>query len=252
MNYPLLFFGDCLDKMKDIPNGSIDMILADLPYGTTACKWDNVIPFTTLWFHYWRVIKENGCIALFGSEPFSSRIRMTQINHYKYDWVWKKNTVTGLASAKYRPMKDYELISIFYIKQPNYFPQKVERIWYGKKTKIKSCIRKMGQYSDHNPKMENRKKVIYDPNLVNPRMILEFNTEPNALKKLHPTQKPVKLLEYLIKTYTNENDLVLDNVMGSGSTGVACQNINRKFIGIENNKNYYDIAYNRILKCTSK
>jgi site-specific DNA-methyltransferase (adenine-specific) len=233
-----LIHGDCLEKMKDIPDKSVDMVLCDLPYGTTACKWDVVIPFEPLWEQYNRIIKERGTIALFGVEPFSSYLRISNIKNYKYDWVWNKITAKGHLVAKKRPMQQSENICIF--GGLNYYPQMVER----PKDKIQisyECKRTeiMGGSSK---KMEPK---IYDT--WYPKTILTFKTE----RGLHPTQKPVALLEYLIKTYTLEGETVLDNTMGSGSTGVACLNTKRNFIGIEKDDKYFEIAKKRIEEAKS-
>lgn len=224
-----LYNGDCLEIMKNIADKSIDMILCDLPYGTTACKWDNVIPFEPLWEQYNRVIKDNGAIVLFGSEPFSSYLRMSNIRNYKYDWIWKKSNVMNFLNAKRQPLRVYETISVFNSKI--YFPQGLIRNLKG--------MNKRSQNPDCVNKINNINKSEYTNY---PKSVLEFNSE----RGLHPTQKPVALLEYLIKTYTNEKETVLDNCMGSGSTGVACKNINRNFIGIELDKNYFEIAEQRI------
>ena len=231
-----LIQGDCLEVMKTIPDKSIDMILCDLPYGTTACKWDSVIPFELLWEQYNRIIKDNCAIVLFGSEPFSSKLRMSNLKMYKYDWIWDKVKPSGFQIAKYRPMQRIENIMVFCKKQLNYYPlmEKREKI---KKSKVYSK-------SESNPlKYSDNKERVYSEKY--PQSILVFS---NAVQKgkLHPTQKPVALLEYLIKTYTNEGELVLDNCMGSGSTGVACKNTNRDFIGIELDEKYFNIAKERI------
>ena len=226
--------GDCLELMKEIPDNSIDMILCDLPYGTTACKWDSVIPFDKLWKQYNRIIKNNGAIVLFGAEPFSSCLRMSNIKNYKYDWVWKKPNSTTPNLAKIQPMRIYELISVFYKKQPTYNPQMREGKPYTWNSKRSGGEASNIQYAQD--------KAIVNTGTRYPINILEFGQE----RGLHPTQKPVPLLEYLIKTYTNEKETVLDNCMGSGSTGVACKNLNRNFIGIELDENYFNIAKERI------
>ncbi len=236
-----LLKGDCLELMKDIPDKSIDMILCDLPYGTTACKWDVVIPFEPLWEQYNRIIKDNGAIVLFGSEPFSSKLRFSNLKKYKYDWVWnKKNSGTGLL-AKYQPLKVTENIMVFGKNKVNYYPimSKVDKVVNRKKFANKN----MGEHLGNT--ILKRKQ---DTGYRYPKNILEFykDTKNQHQKKYHPTQKPVALLEYLIKTYTNENETVLDNCMGSGSTGVACINTNRNFIGIELDDKYFNIAKERI------
>ena len=228
--------GDCLEVMKSIPDNSIDAIITDPPYGTTACKWDSVIPFDLMWEQLNRIIKPNGAIVLFGSEPFSSALRMSNIKNYKYDWIWKKPKGTGHLNAKRMPMNDVETISVFYRKQCIYNPQFTE----GEPYKAKSGKSSFDGYGKDNRKGNDNKGKRY------PKRLLEFNVvERNTL---HPTQKPVDLMEYLIKTYTNENETVLDFTMGSGSTGVAAGNTNRNFIGIEMDNKYFDIATERINK----
>ena len=228
-----LIHGDCLEVMKDIPEGSVNMILCDLPYGTTACKWDIIIPFKPLWAEYNRIIKKGGCIALFGSEPFSSYLRMSNIKKYKYDWIWDKKIPSGMVFARYQPMRQHEIISIFNCNI--YFPQTTRR-----HTQIKAGGMSKGE-TTNNQKLIALKKT-YD--FKNPITILEF--DKIRIGSVHPTQKPVALTEYLIKTYTLENEVVLDNCMGSGTTGVACRNLNRNFIGIELDKKYFKIAKRRI------
>lgn len=231
-----LYHGDCLEIMPSIPDKSIDMILCDLPYGTTACKWDVVIPFEPLWKEYRRIIKDRGCIALFGSEPFSSYLRMSNIKQFKYDWIWLKNQATGGMNANKIPLLNYEIISIFYREAPLYMPIFIQGIPYKikrDKPKITSVYGKTGVNNGF-VSINNGKRY--------PQRTIKINTE----RGLHPTQKPVALLEYLIKTYTLECETVLDNCMGSGSTGVACKNLGRDFIGIEKNDKYFEIAKNRI------
>ena len=229
--------GDCLELMKNIPDGSVDMILCDLPYGTTACKWDNVIPFEPLWEQYNRVIKDNGVICSFGIEPFSSKMRMSNLKMFKYDWIWDKvNRYTGYGSCKYAPLRRYEIISIFAKNVPTYNPQMVE----GKPYK------KTGDYSSQIYGMGKIKKQGWNDGTRYPFNILQFKADNKKNGHYHPSQKPVPLLEYLIRTYTNEGETVLDNCMGSGSTGVACVNLNRNFIGMELKQEYFDIAVERI------
>ena len=232
-----LYKGDCLEIMRDIPDKSVDMILCDLPYGTTACKWDSVIPFEPLWEQYNRIIKDNGAIVLFGSEPFSSVLRMSNIKDYKYDLKWQKDQGSDFMLAKKKPLKDYEDIAVFYKKQPTYNPQMREgfKEW----TKKDSGNNIIG-HLDKQEKAQIKQSI---GNKRYPISILKFNRIRNGL---HPTQKPVELLEWLIKTYTNEDETVLDNTMGSGSTGEACLRTNRNFIGIEQDDKYFEIAYNRI------
>ena len=233
--------GDCLELMKEIPDKSIDMILCDLPYGTTACKWDDIIPFELLWEQYNRIIKDNCAIVLFGSEPFSTLLRYSNLKMYRYDWIWKKTKAQGFLNSKKMPMKDYENIMVFYKSLPTYNPQNVA---YGNFNNFrKSKIGKTEDVYGTEKEFKNSKVGNY------PKQIIEFSN-PSNKGHLHPTQKPVALLEYLIKTYTNENDLVLDNCMGSGSTGVACVNTNRNFIGIELVPEYFEIAKERIKSTT--
>ena len=239
-----LIHGDCLEKMRDIPSGSVDMVLTDPPYGTTACKWDTIIPFEPMWNELKRIIKKNGAIVLFGSEPFSSALRMSNIKNYRYDWVWVKNTSTGVFSSKYMPMKNYELLSVFYLISPVYNPQKTKR--FSKDSVARYKYKVQSGESNHASCGGSITPKQYNADFVNPRMVIEFKTEPNVKGKFHPTQKPVALMEYLIKTYTNENETVLDFTMGSGTTGVACVNLNRNFIGIEIKQDYFNIAEKRI------
>jgi site-specific DNA-methyltransferase (adenine-specific) len=229
-----LIYGDCLEKMKDIPDKSIDMILCDLPYGTTACKWDVVIPFEPLWEQYKRIIKDKGAIVLFANQPFTTLLISSNLSAFKYCWIWDKVRGSNFATVKIRPFNAHEDIAVFYDKQPTYFPQKIEGKPY---TQKQGYVGKAKQTGLH------RKDVV----TVNegdryPLSILKFSKESGA----HPTQKPVPLLEYLIKTYTLEGEIVLDNTMGSGSTGVACVNTNRDFIGIEKDEDYFLIAKQRI------
>ncbi len=236
-NKPLLMMGDCLERMKEIPDGSVDMVLADPPYGTTACKWDSIIDLDLMWEQLKRIIKPNGAIVLFGSEPFSSALRISNIKNYKYDWVWDKVKGGNFAILKYQPYKTHELISVFSNKTHNYYPIKTPQ-----------KERKGKVYSSSNSaplKYNDGKERTYKDK--HPKSILTISNA-NQKGKKHPTQKPVALMEYLIKTYTNENETVLDFTMGSGTTGVACKNLNRKFIGIELDENYFNIAKERINK----
>jgi DNA modification methylase len=235
-----LFNGDCLQKMTEIEDKSVDLILCDLPYGTTACIWDTVIPFDQLWFHYDRIIKDNGAVVLFGQEPFSSFLRISNMKDYKYDWYWEKERITNIQQVKKRAGKTIETISVFYKSQCTYNPQMTIHTGPKRSNKVKDG--KLGALSDN-----GTKKVIEykDNGLRYPTQLLKFQRD--MLKSnLHPTQKPVALLEFLIKTYTNEAETVLDNTMGSGSTGIACLNTKRNFIGIEKDKEYFNIALDRI------
>jgi DNA modification methylase len=230
-----LYNGDCLDVMKELPDNSIDFILTDLPYGTTACKWDNIIPYEPMWAELKRIRKDNTAIALFGTEPFSSHLRLSNLKEYKYDWIWDKKIPSGMGIAKIQPMRKTELISIFINGKSFYYPQMVKRdkpIKAGgnKKTEIQGKGFK-GDYKKTYTHKFPMNLIIFDKVRRN---------------NYHLTQKPTELLEYLIKTYTKENETVLDFTMGSGSTGVACINTNRDFIGIELDKDYFDIAKERI------
>ena len=242
-----LMQGGCLDLMKNIPNGSVDLILTDPPYGTTACKWDSVIPFEPMWAELKRIIKPNGAIVLFGSEPFSSMLRCSNLKMFKYDWVWEKSKVGNVFNCKNAPQKNFENIMIFSNgtiangsnKKMPYFPQGLIDVSITRKNQRKDSD--VGTIANR-PSRKNGSE--YTQTKTNyPRQIIKFNNEQG----LHPTQKPVALLEYLIKTYTQENETVLDFTMGSGSTGVACKNTNRSFIGIELDHNYFEIAKERIL-----
>ena len=230
--------GDCLSLMKEIKSKSIDMILCDLPYGTTKCKWDTVIPFEPLWNEYNRIIKDNGVVALFGSEPFSSRLRISNLQNYKYDIVWEKSKATGFLNAKKRPLVAHENISLFYKKQPIYNPQ----FSYGKS--YDKGIRKAQTEDDVYGKFSQTS--VKSDGARYPRSVRYYKTAESEGKTYHKTQKPVLLLEDLIKTYSNESEIILDNCMGSGSTGVACVNTSREFIGFELDDNYFKIAENRI------
>ena len=231
-----LYLGDCLEIMKSMPDKSIDLVLTDPPYGTTACKWDVVIPFEPMWNELKRIRKDNTAIVLFGSEPFSSYLRMSNIKEFKYDWIWNKKKGGNPLLSKIEPIKITELVSIFGVKKINYYPQMKDR------EKLKKRGSNAGIKSDttNNLFSENKTYTQYYP-----KNILDFSNA-NQRTRFHPTQKPVALLEYLIKTYTLENETVLDFTMGSGSTGVACKNLNRNFIGIEKDEKYFEIAKQRI------
>jgi site-specific DNA-methyltransferase (adenine-specific) len=231
-----LQLGDCLEKMKEIPKGTVDMILCDLPYGTTICKWDAIIPFELLWDEYKRVIKDNGAIVLFGNEPFSSKLRMSNEKWYKYDWVWQKTRPSLFQHANKRPMKDHENICVFYKKQPTY-NQELTALEKPNKRWRKN---KMGSFLLDGCKDVESKQTMTGYN----RQILTYELHNVGL--LHPCQKPLPLLEFLIKTYTNEGETVLDNCVGSGSTCVACKNTNRNYIAIEKDEKYFFIAMERL------
>ncbi len=233
-----LYKGDCLELMKDISDKSIDMILCDLPYGTTQNKWDSVIPLDKLWNEYCRIIKDNGAVVLFAQTPFDKVLGVSNLKMLKYEWIWEKTTATGHLNAKKMPMKAHENILVFYKKLPTYNPQK---------TMGHTPVHSYTKHQDDGSNYGKTKVGISGGGSTEryPRSVQVFKSDKQKVA-LHPTQKPIDLLQYLIKTYTNENELVLDNCMGSGSTGVACLNTNRKFIGIEKEEKYFNIAKNRI------
>lgn len=238
-----LYLGDCLTEMAKISDKSVDMILTDLPYGTTPLQWDKELPLDKLWFQYNRVIKDNGAILLFGQEPFSSYLRLSNINKYRYDWYWQKERLTNVFQIKKRCGKTIETISVFYNKQCTYNPQKT--IYNGKPVSNKIGDNARWSVTQAGFNQSTKPLEYHDDGTRYPTQLLTFNRD-NPRERIHPTQKPVGLLEYLIKTYTNEKDCVLDSCMGSGSTGVACINTNRNFIGIEIDKDYFQIASERI------
>ena len=239
--------GDCLELMKDIPDKSIDMILCDLPYGTTACKWDTVIPFEPLWEQYKRVIKDNGAIVLTASQPFTSALVMSNMKMFRYEWIWEKSKVTGFLEAKNKPLNTHETILVFSkskysnrVKEKMiYLPQGLQVINKLLKPNLQGKKDKEG----HNFQRPSTLNSYTQTSTNYPKTVLKIASEN---KTFHPTQKPVALFEYLIKTYTNENDLVLDNCAGSGTTGVACQNLNRNFILMEKEQEYVDIINQRL------
>ena len=239
-----LLHGDCLELMKDIPDGSVDLILCDPPYGTTDCKWDSVLPFDKLWTEYNRILKPNGAAVLFCAQPFTTDLIASNRKAFRYCWYWLKNQATGFTFAKYQPMRKVEDICVFYRKMPTYNPQGLTMI-PGEKRKI---LRKPTPTRESIYKANTLLKP-YTPRFTGyPKNVLQFNTERGH----HPTQKPVPLLEYLVRTYTNEGDTILDNCMGSGSTGVAVKRVGgRHFIGIEQDRNYFEIAKERIEKETT-
>lgn len=260
-----LINSECLEAMKSIPDASIDAIITDPPYGTTACKWDSVIDFELMWEQLNRIIKPNGAIVLFGSEPFSSLLRVSNIKNFKYDWVWYKQKASNFMSAKYSPLKYHELISVFSNKTHQYNPQKYKVLELSDIEQLsRRELRTLMESRDYDRygKVDRRKTIndqktnkehvgsnivrtrTADTGYRNPKSIISINKSING--NVHPTQKPVELMEYLIKTYTNENETVLDFTMGSGSTGVACVNTNRSFIGIEMDEGYFNTAKSRI------
>jgi site-specific DNA-methyltransferase (adenine-specific) len=235
-----VIYGDCLDEMKNIESKSIDMILCDLPYGITRCKWDSVIPLDMLWLHYKRIIKENGIIALTASQPFASALVMSNPDMFKHEWIWEKDGGSNFANTVREPMKEHETVLIFSKGKWTFNKQMQERIG---SRKGKTTTSTFNSKSECYREFEER-GVVKIPELRVPRSIQRFTRE----RGLHPTQKPVSLFEYLIKTYTNEGDLVLDNCAGSGTTGVACMNTNRNYILIEKEEKYIDTINNRLSK----
>ena len=233
-----LMLGDCLERMKEIPDGSVDLILTDPPYGTTACKWDSVIDLPLMWEQLKRIIKPSGAVVLFGAEPFSSQLRISNLKMYKYDWIWDKENAANFSLANKQPMKIHENISVFYYKQPIYNPIKTKGNVNHTQGKIKNA---------NSSELRGEMVRVADDvtGMKFPKSILRFSKHSSQLK-LHPTQKPVDLMGYLIKTYTQEGETVLDFCMGSGSTGVAAKNLNRNFIGIEKDETYFRIAQDRI------
>ena len=231
-----LMRGDCLEVMKFIPDKSIDAIICDLPYGTTACKWDSVIPFEPLWAQYKRIIKDNGAIVLTASQPFTSALVMSNPKWFKYQWIWDKKIPSGMSYARFQPMRQHEDVLVFCGGKTPYNPQMIAR-----DKPIKSGGTNYSLTAPIANKDINFKKTY---EYKNPTTIISFDKVRRG--SIHPTQKPVELMEYLVKTYTNQGDTVLDNCMGSGTTGVACKNLSRKFIGIEQDANYFEIASKRI------
>jgi site-specific DNA-methyltransferase (adenine-specific) len=239
-----LLHGDCLELMKDIPDKSIDMILCDLPYGTTSKnKWDSIIPFDSLWKAYKRIIKDKGAILLFGQPPFSSELIVSNKEMFRYEWIWQKTLPQGFLNANRMPLRATENVSVFYKKLPTYNPQMKDGKPYDKGIRKANCTTNYGNFGETIAKNKTGKRF--------PTNVLAFSNS-NHQNIFHPTQKPVVLLEYLIKTYTNEGETVLDNCMGSGSTGVACVNLNRNFVGMELEEEYFEIAKERIYKAESE
>ena len=262
---------DCLEGMKRIPDGSVDMILCDLPYGTTACAWDTIIPFDLLWEQYERVIKDNGAIVLTASQPFTSALVMSKPELFKHEWIWEKQKASNFMAAKYSPLKYHESILVFGKGRINYNPQKykvleIEELVTKTKKELEQIMR--NREYDRFGKVD-RRKVVNDPTTNknhlgsriartrnsdtgyrNPKSVLKINKSIN--KNIHPTQKPVPLFEYLIKTYTTEGETVLDNCMGSGTTAIACINTDRNYIGFELDKTYYEKSLERIKEHTNQ
>lgn len=243
-----LIEGDCLEIMRELPDASIDMVLADLPYGTTACAWDAVIPFEPLWAAYWRVLKPNAAIVLTATQPFTTTLIASQIDAFKYTWVWEKSRPSGFAQAKNMPLKSHEDVCVFSRGVTGHASQSTKRMPYNPQGLVyaPSIVANTKVRGANESAFGNRPshKESYVKEFTNyPRSVLEFASETGAE---HPTQKPAPLFEYLIRTYTNEGDTVLDNTMGSGTTGVACANTGRNFIGIEKDAGYFDIACKRL------
>ena len=232
-----LMLGDCLERMKEIPDGSVDMILADPPYGTTPCKWDSVIDLALMWEQLKRIIKPNGAIVMTASQPFTTKLISSNMKMFKYCWVWEKTMASNFALAKKQPFKKHEDVCVFYLRQPAYNPQ----MGKGKPYIDKERDRSMGVTGDALPS----KKAITNTGTRYPSSVQKFSNGNNG--NVHPTQKPVALLEYLIRTYTNEGETVLDFTQGSGSTGVGAVNTGRKYIGIEMDDHYFNISKERIL-----
>lgn len=248
-----LYNDDCFNVFPKIEDRSVDLVLVDPPYGTTACKWDTVINLDLMWEELKRIVKPNTAIVLFSSEPFSSVLRLSNIHDFKYDWVWSKNTGSGFLNVKNAPLKSHEMINVFSISKHTYNPQFEE---YEESTKKRF---KEGEKVNNTKQMINSTNQVYGKTKRNdseqaisfvrgryPRTVQYFKVPPNCKGRYHPTQKPVALMEYLIKTYSNEGDTVLDFCMGSGTTGVAAKNLNRKFIGVEKEESYFNIAKERI------
>ena len=233
----IIYCGDCLEIMPSIPDKSVDMILCDLPYGTTTCSWDTVIPFEPLWKEYKRVIKGNGAIVLTASQPFTSALVMSNLRMFKYEWVWDKKNISNPFLAKYQPLKQHENIIVFGKGNQTYNPQVIKR-------KVPRKYKdKYGGGEAFNKKGTGEKEYTLEKKY--PKSIIEISNAVQIEKK-HPTQKPVALFEYLIRTYTNEGDLVLDNCLGSGTTAVACKNLGRRFLGIELSPEYCAVAVKRL------
>jgi site-specific DNA-methyltransferase (adenine-specific) len=237
---------DCFDVFPFIEDKSIDAIICDLPYGTTACKWDSILPFDKLWQSYERIIKDNGVIVLFSSQPFTSALVMSNPKLFKYEWVWDKvNKYTGFLQASIRPLKRHENILIFSKSKTTFNKQMVSIIPYSQR-KSQNYGKKETTYRTIKNENPNKINETSEIGLGNPFSIIQFKSQNPKVE--HPTQKPIELMEYLVKTYTNEGDMVLDNTMGSGTTNLACIKLNRKSIGIEKEKQYYDVAVHRALE----
>ena len=240
-----LYHGDCLEVMKQIPDNSVDVIICDPPFGTTPLLWDSIIPFDKLWEQFNRITKQTSPVVIFGQEPFSSYVRMSNIKQYRYDWYWEKERLTNVFQVKKRPGKTVESIMVFYREQCIYNPQKHEHEGLPVKNKVKKGCRFSITQAGYDSTVKPLEYI--DDGTRHPTQVLRINRD-NPRQRLHPTQKPVSLLEYLINTYSNEGMTILDPTMGSGSTGIACLNTNRNFIGIELDDGYYNVAEQRIRK----
>ena len=245
---------DCFDIFPYIKDKSVNLILADLPYGTTSCKWDSILPFDKLWAEYERILTDNGAIVLTASQPFTSALIMSNPKMFKYEWIWEKTMPNNFCQARYQPMKYHENILVFAKNKTDFYPIMEERSDSGK-----SRLKNSGKILDGSNNVSSfmgfqrgqGKYREYDKTKINPKSVQKFNSVPNCNgTKLHPTQKPVSLFEYLLKTYSNENMTIFDPCMGSGTTGIACKNLNRNFIGIEKDENYFKIAEQRIIART--
>jgi len=246
--YAQVFLGDCLELYKNIEPKSIDLILTDLPYGTTACKWDTIIPFDKLWGMVNYLLKPNGAFITTASQPFTSALVMSNPKMFKYEWIWDKVQPSGQMTAKYMPMKLHENICVFYNEKPIYNRQFTER--KSQDIRVNAVRNKNNQKNKiahaHLGGADNKYAEDYNPLLVNPKSIIRYSKQPDRKAFLHPTQKPIALFDYLLKTYSNENMTIFDPCMGSGTTGVACKNLKRNFIGIEKDEQYFKIAEQRI------
>jgi DNA modification methylase len=241
-----LMLGDCLERMGEIPAKSIDLIACDPPYGTTSCRWDAVIPFEPMWAAFRRVLKANGAVVLTASQPFTSALVMSNPKWFRYEWIWEKNTASNVFNAARQPVRYHESVLVFYADQPTYNRQMAPRK-ESAKGRVKSGISSKPATSQHYHGIKDGSKQFYDVDLVNPKSVLYFEGVPNGGgHKLHPTQKPVELMEYLVRTYSDEGETVLDPTMGSATTGIACLNTGRRFVGIEKDPAIFATAESRI------
>ena len=241
--------GDCLELMKEIEDKSIDMILCDLPYGSTACKWDTIISLDKLWEQYKRIIKDNGAIVLNATNPFATMLIQSNLEWFRYEWIWHKNMTSGFALAKKQPLRNHELILVFYKKQPTYNPIKEQRdMSESSRKRMNYDFTTIKGTNEHQGGLKKVQFIPEDKDLCYPKYVKRWKGI-NSHNRNHPTEKPLEMVEYLIKTYTNEGDLVLDNCIGSGTTAIACKQLNRDFIGMEKEQKYVDIANERLSQC---